>query len=175
MAISKEKKKKILQELKEKIERQKTMIFVDFTGLKVKDFSILRKRLKERGDEIKVVKKTLAQLAFNEKGLKVEIEKMKGELALVFGYQDEVLPAKLVWQFSKENSNLKILGGLLENNFLESEKIIEIAQLPTREELIKRLVGSVSAPILNLANALKSNLRKLIFILSQIKGQVKIN
>lgn len=168
MALTKEKKKKILEELKEKVEKQKIIVFVDFTSLKVADFSILKKKLKEFGDEIKVVKKTLANLVTREK-YNLDVKKLKGELALVFGFKDEILPAKTVFEFSNQNPNLKILGGILEEKFIEAEKIIELAKLPSREELLAKLVGSISAPISNFVNVFQQSLRNLVFVLNQIQ------
>ena len=85
MPLTKEQKRKIIEDLKEKIAKQKAIIFVDFSGLKVKDFSDLRKRLSKINSELKVAKKTLLALVFKEKGLKIDIEKLKGEIALIFG------------------------------------------------------------------------------------------
>ncbi|PIZ86824.1 MAG: 50S ribosomal protein L10 [Candidatus Nealsonbacteria bacterium CG_4_10_14_0_2_um_filter_40_15] len=169
MVKTKEEKKKILEELKEKISKQKVTIFVDFTGLKMKDIFDLRKKLKMVDSQLKVTKKTLAQIAFNKSGLKTEIKKLKGEIAFVFGLKDEISPAKIIFQFSQINPNLKILGGFLENKFVEAEKIVELAKLPTREELLGKLVGSISAPVSNLINVLQGNLRNLVSILSQLK------
>lgn len=170
MPITKEKKKKILEELKEKIEKKKAIIFLDFTGVKVKDFMEFRKKVKSVGDEVKVAKKTLINLALKEKKLDViDVKNLKGQIALVFGFKDEVLPAKIAFEFSSKNQNLKILGGILENKFFEAEKIIEIAKLPSKEELLAKLVGNISAPISNLINILQGNLRNLIFVLTQIQ------
>jgi large subunit ribosomal protein L10 len=169
MALTKEQKQKILEELKEKIAKQKVTIFVDFTGLKMKDISDLRKKLKVADNEIKVAKKSLMRIAFEKAKLKIDTRKLVGEIALIFGFKDEILPAKTVWQFAEVNPNLKILGGFLENKFVEGEKIIELAKLPTREELLGKLVGSISAPISNLINILQCNLRNLVYIFSQIK------
>ena len=83
--------------------------------------------------------------------------------------KDEISPTKTIFQFSRIDPNLKILGGFLENKFVEAEKIIELAKLPTREELLARLVGSISAPISNFVNVLKANIKGLIFVLKQIK------
>lgn len=175
MALTKEQKRKIIEALKEKIAKQKAMVFVDFTGLKVKDLSNLRKKLKgltkggASNNEIKVAKKTLLNLALKKTLFEVELKKLQGEIAVVFGYKDELLPAKIVYQFSQENPNLKILGGFFENKFREAEEIIKLAQLPTKGELLERLLGSISAPISNLINVLQGNLRNLIYIISQIK------
>ncbi|MDI6591529.1 MAG: 50S ribosomal protein L10 [Patescibacteria group bacterium] len=169
MALTKERKKKIIEDLIEKIKKKKALIFVNFSGLKVKDLSELRKELKKVSSEFKVAKKTLLNLALKEKKLKIEPKKLIGEIALVFGYKDEISPAKVVYNFSKTNPNLKILGGFIEDKYQEAEEIIGLAQLPTREELLTELLGSISAPISNFINVLRANLKNFVYILSQIK------
>jgi large subunit ribosomal protein L10 len=174
MAITKEKKRKILEELKEKIERQKIMIFVDFTGVKSKDLFLLRRKLKELGNEMKVAKKTLINLALKEKNLNViDVRKILGEVSVIFGMKDEISSVKTVYEFSKENKNLKILGGILEKSFIGPEKIEELAKLPTKEELLAKLVSDISAPISNFVYLLKSIPQSLVFVLSQIQLKVK--
>lgn len=169
MAISKEKKQRIIEDLEEKIARQKIIIFTDFTGLKVKDFFVLRKKAKTTDSELKVVKKTLTGLVFEKLKLPFDIKKLKGEIALLLGYKEEISPAKIIYQFSKENQNLKILGGILENQFVAAEKIIELAKLSGREELLAKVVGSISAPISGFINVLQGNIKGLIYVLSVIK------
>ena len=169
MALTKVQKQKILDELKEKIAKQKVMIFADFTGLKVKDLSNLRKKIKAADGEIKVAKKTLLGLAVKGAGLEFEAKKIKGEIALVFGYKDEISLAKIIYQFAEANPNLKILGGFLENQFRTAEEIITLAQLPTKEELLSGLVRSVSAPISNFINVLQGNIKGLIIVLAKAK------
>ncbi len=169
MPLTKDQKKKIISDLKEKVEKQKILIFADFTGLKVKDFTNLRKKIKKEGNDIKVAKKTLLGLTLKSAGLEVDFKKMKGEIAAIFGYGDELSAAKTVYQFTETNKNLKILGGIFEKKFIEAEKTIELGKLPTKKELLGRLVGSISAPISNLVNVLEGNIRNLIYIFSQIK------
>jgi len=172
MALTREQKQKILEQLKEKIAKQKAIIFVDFTGLKVKDLSGLRRKLKAVGNELKVVKKTLIDLVFKKSEFKIETKKMKGEVALIFGYEDEISPAKATYQFSQENSNLKILGGFFEKKFREAAEIIALAQLPSEKELLAKLVGSVSAPISNFVNVLQGNIKGLIIVLAKAKTKI---
>ena len=170
MASTKVQKQKILDELKEKIARQKVMIFADFTGLKVKDISNLRKKINATDGEIKVAKKTLLGLAAKSAGLEFETKKLKGEIASVFGYKDEISLAKIIYQFALANPNLKILGGFLENQFRTAQDFITLAQLPAKEELISGLVRSVSAPISNFINVLQGNIKGLIYLLTKIKA-----
>lgn len=169
MALTKAQKQKIIEDLKEKIARQKIIIFADFTGLKVKDLSNLRKKLKKEGNEFKVAKKTLLGLVFKNAGLKIDFKELKGEIAAIFGYKDEISSAKTVYQFTVANTNLKILGGIFEKNFIATEKIMELAKLPTKEDLLSRLVGSISAPISNFVNVLEGNIKGLIYILAKAK------
>jgi len=168
MPQTKQQKQEIIDDLGEKMKGQKVMVFFDFTGLKVKDFSNLRKKIKAAGDSLKVAKKTLFSLALKKEGIEVDFKKMAGEIALVFGYKDEVAPAKAVWQFSQENKNVKILGGFLENKFFEKDKMIELAKLPGKEELLARLVGTISAPISNFVCVLQGNIKGLIVVLNAI-------
>ncbi len=161
MAFTKQQKKEILEDLDKKIEKQKTIIFFDFTGLKVKDFSNLRKKIKDAGNELKVVKKTLMDLAFKKAKLQAEPKKMLGEIGLVFGYTDELGLTKMVYQFSKDNQNLKILGGFFENKFRQAEEIIALAKLPSKEELIANLFFTVKYPLSLVNNLLQKNLNIL--------------
>ena len=169
MPQTKEKKKKVIEELKTKISTQKMIVFFDFSGIKTKDLSELRNELKESDNELKITKKSLAQIAFKSLGFKIDFKKIKSQLALVFGFKDEILPAKLIHQFSQKNPSLKILGGVFEKNLIGPERIIELAELPTKEELLSRLVGSISSPISNLVYVLKANIKGLIYVLSTIK------
>lgn len=171
MPKTKAQKKEILDELKDKVARQKAMVFVDFTGLKVKDIFSLRKKLKAAGSELKVAKKTLMGIIFKDKGLDVDLKKLKGEIALAFGYEDEVASAKIIYQLSQQNQNLKILGGFLENKFIEAEKVIELAQLPSKEQLLAKLVGSMKSPVSNFVYALNYNIKGLVYLLNKIKTQ----
>ncbi len=169
MALTKEQKQNILEDLKEKIKKQKAIIFVDFTGVKVKNLSELRKELKSKESELKVAKKTLMNIALKKQGIKIEPNELKGEIGLVFGYKDALSTAKIVYEFSLKNENLKILGGYFEKKFLDAEQIIELAKLPSKQELLARLVGSISAPISGFINTLQGNIKGLLNVLAKAK------
>lgn len=145
------------------------MVFADFSGLKVKDLSVLRKKMKEQNCEFKVAKKTLISLILKEKKIDLDSKKLQGEIALNFGYKDEILPFKILYDFSKKNEHLKILGGFIGQEFYEKERALELAQLPAEEELLAKLVGSISSPLSGLINVLQGNLKGLVYILKQAK------
>lgn len=183
MALTKAQKQKIVEDLREKIAKSQAIILVGITGLKVKDLAELRNKLKAINANIKIAKKTLVEIVCKEKKLDFDKNKFKEEVALVFacpsepsaqadgrrGFQDSILPAKIIYQFSQENEKMKILGGYLENKFKEAEEIIALAQLPTKEELLARLVGVISAPVSNFVNVLEGNIKGLIRVLTQVK------
>jgi large subunit ribosomal protein L10 len=169
MALNKTQKQEILDDLKDKIAKQKAMILVGITGLKVKDVSGLRKQLKAADGNLKVIKKTLIEKAFKENKLDFDKNKYKEEMAVAFGFKDEIVPAKAVYQAGLANEKLKILGGFIDNKFNEAESIIALAKLPSREELLAKLVGSLSAPVSNFVYALNYNIKGLVHILSLIK------
>jgi len=172
MAITKEQKKKIVEDLKDKIKKQKVMILVNFTGLKVKEFFELKKKLKSVNSQIKVIKKTLLNLVLKEVSpdFSQGLAQFKTQIAIVFGFEDEISPAKVLHQFALGNQNLKILAGYFEKRLRESEEIITLAQLPTKNELLANLVRNLSAPVSNFVNVLEANLKGLVFVLSKLKS-----
>ena len=172
MAKTKEQKRLIVEELKDKIAKQKAMVFVDFRGLKVKDLSKLRRELKKIDSVFMVAKKTLMKIALEENKMEADPEKMEGEIALVFGFKDEFSPLKAIYNFSKENQNLKVLGGYIESQpeLLASEDIILMGQLPSKQELIGQVVRSISAPVSNFNYVLQANIKGLMRVLAQAKA-----
>jgi len=173
MAKTKSQKEKLLEELKEKINQQKIMILVDFTGLKVKDLFDLRKKLKSVNSQFKVEKKSLLNLVLKDydTDFAQKIEQFKTQIAIVFGFEDPISPARVLYKFSLLNPNLKILSGYFEKKTRETEEIITLAQIPTREELLAKLVGSVSSPISNFINVLEANIKGLLYVLRRLEAE----
>lgn len=170
MALTKEQKVEIVTGLKEKIAKQNAIFFVSVNNIKVDDLLNLRRDLRSQEGHIQIAKKTLIDLALKDSGYVSSIKDLEGEIAIVFALNDQVLPAKSLYNFSKENENLKILGGILEEEFKSTEDIIKLAKLPTKEELMAKIVGSINAPLSNFVNVLQGNLRGLVSVLSQIKS-----
>jgi len=168
MAITKEKKQEILKDLRDKISKQKSIVLIGISGLKVKDLSILRKQLKENGSELKVVKKTLAGIALKENKLDFDKNSIKTEVGFIFGFEDEILPAKTAYKFAKTHENLKILGGFIEGLYKDGAEVTVLAQLPSRQELLAKMVGSLSAPISGFVNVLQGNIKGLVVALNAI-------
>lgn len=154
MALTKEQKSKAIKSLKDSISKQKSVVFADFSKVSSKDLFDLRKKLKEAGCKLQVGKKTLIRIAFGQSNVsfwnKIK-QSVPGQLALVFGMEDEIAPSRITHQFTKTNENFKILGGIFEKRFVDKSKVLELALIPTRSELLGRLVGSIASPIARFA------------------------
>ena len=170
MPKSKTQKLATLDTLKEKISKAKSVVFATFNGLPVKENEALRKELKLETSEYFVAKKTLLELAFKKAKFEgLNLRKLTGQIAVIFGFGDEVAPAKLVAKYKKSSDGkLDFAGGILENKFLSIEEVTALSALPSREELYAKLVGSINAPASGFVNALAGNLRGLVTILKAI-------
>ena len=148
MALTKEQKTKQINSVKDSVSKQKSMVFVDFSRVSSKDMFRLRKTLKEAGCNLKIAKKTLIRIAFGQSGLSYWnkiASSIPGQLALVFGHEDEIAPARISNTFAKDHENFKILGGIFESRFIEKERVLALANIPSREVLLGRLVGSLAS------------------------------
>jgi len=178
MPLSRSQKKEIIEDLESRLSRQKAVIFTNIQGLKVKDLTKLRKLLKEKGIDYKMVKKTLLKTAFKKTFPAAapdnigsfDPRNIEGEIAVAFGYKDEILPAKILYKFSIENENLKIAGGIIAQRFFAKEELISLAKLPSREELLAKLAGTIASSFVGFINVLQGNAKKLVYILSNIKS-----
>jgi len=171
MPLTREKKQKIIEQLQQKIKKLKSVVFLNIAGLKVKDLTELRKEMKRKNCELKVVKKTLGTIAFQREGMDVNLKQLEGEVALGFGYSDEVLPFKIIYEFSKDNENIKILGGIIEKKgkIFGKEEALKVAKLPSKKELLGKIIATFQNPPTQFVFVLKENMRRFIWVLSQIK------
>ena len=169
MALNKEQKKNIVEKLKQSIAKQKAVVFVAIDGLKTTELFDLRKELKQDDCLLTVAKKTLLSIAFKQSKIEFDAKELEGELALVFGFGDEIMPSKIAYQFSRKNKNLKILGGFFENEIKTAKEIIVLAKIPSREELLAKVVSTISSPISGFVNVLQGNIKGLLHILKQVK------
>lgn len=167
--LTKQQKKELVQEIAQNIKNSKSVVLCDYKGLTVEELSQLRRDLRQVGSEMKVAKKTLIDIAFEESGLTMEVQKTEGQVGVIYNKEDEISGAKKAYDFSKSNDNLKILQGALDGKKLTVEEVINLAKLPSKEELLVKMVGSIKAPISGLVNVLGGNLRSLVYVLQAIK------
>lgn len=175
MPKTKEQKRTILKQLNDKIAKAKSIIFTKYSGLTVKENEDLRLRLRQENNEYYVAKKTLFNLALKDKAIAgLDIKKLEGQIAAIFGYSDEVSPAKIVGQFKKDKDKegkIEFVGGILENKYIGMREVANLSTLPSKQELYAKIVGSINAPVSGLVNVLAGNLRNLVGVLKAISGK----
>ncbi len=165
---TKAQKKELVKNLTESLKNSKAVVFSDFKGLKVKDMTELRSQLREKGVDMKVFKKTLLTIALKDAGVELDANKFKGQIAVAVAREDEVEAAKIIAKMAKANDNLKIVGGLIGKNILSDEEVKALAKLPSKEEMLAKLVGTLNAPISGFVNVLAGNLRGLVQVLKAV-------
>lgn len=168
MAVSKQKKEEVLKDLGDKFSKYTSAVFVDYRGLNVSNMETMRRELRKEGIDLKVVKKTLLHRALENIKINFDIHAFQGQLAVIFGYGDEVMPSRLIHKFTKTFEALKIIGGIFEKALIGPEKIQALATIPGREELLGKIVGSMQAPIGGFVNVLGGNIRGLVQVLNAI-------
>ena len=170
MPKTKEQKKQIVDDLANKLSKQKSLVFADYKGLTVPEAQEIRKIAREQDAEFIVAKKTLIQLALDKAELKdIDVKAMDGNVALIIGFEDEIAPAKLTAEFAKTHQALKLLGGVMENKYIDLAKVEALSKIPSKAELLAKLVGSINAPVSGFVNVLAGNLRGLVGVLNAIK------
>jgi large subunit ribosomal protein L10 len=165
---TKSQKKSLIKDWSEKIKTAKAVVFSNFKGFPVKEMTALRRELRKAGVEMKVLKKTLLAIALKEAGVEIDAKKMEGQISLAVSQTDEIAAAKIVFRAAKTNENLKIVGGLLGQKEMSAEEVNALAIIPSKEELLAKLVGSLKAPIAGFVNVLTGNLRGLVQALRAI-------
>ena len=168
MAQTKEQKKAIIRDLAEKLKQSKAVVFSDYKGFEVKDMMALRRELKKEGVDFRVAKKTLMNLALKEAGLEIDMKKLEGQISLAISSQDEVAAAKIIAKAAKVNENIKMVGGILGTKELSAEEVKALALIPSKQELLAKLVGTLNAPVSGFVNALAGNLRGLVNVLKAL-------
>lgn len=168
MKQTKQQKAELIKELAEKLKVSKAVVFSDYKGLEVKDMTVLRKELRTAGVELKVLKKTLINIALKDAGIEMDAKKLEGQIAIAVSSGDEVAAAKIIAKMAKVNENLKIVGGILGTNELSADEVKALAKLPSKEELLAKLVGTLNAPVSGFVNVLAGNLRGLVNVLKAV-------
>jgi large subunit ribosomal protein L10 len=167
--ISRIKKEKAVEELLDVIQKSKSIYFTGFSGLNVSQINEFRNNLRQIDAKAKVAKKTLADLSFKKSGMELDIKnKFEDSVMFEFALGDPIALAKTIWQFSKKNKKLKILGGWMDGKLLLAEEVVQLAQISSREVLLGRAVASLASPIRNFNYLLKGNTLKLIYTLKAI-------
>lgn len=166
--LTRAQKEELVKNLSEKIKAGKVLVFSDYAGTSVAKMKNLRDELRKAEASFKITKKKLIDLALKKAGVEASVMELEGQIGIAIGEKDETAAAKALAKFAKENKNFKILQGVLENKVISDKEVLALAALPSREELLAKLVGSINAPVSGLVNTLAGNLRNLVNVLKAI-------
>ena len=157
-----------IQSITEQFERANLSIVAGYTGLSVPQLTGLRSELRKVDGQFRVVKNSLAKRAVSDRDEAVLADYFVGAVGVVFAYGDPAATAKVVKEFSKEAEQFAVSAGLMEGQVLDAAGVNQIASLPSRDELIARMLGSMMSPLSGLARVLSGNQRNLVCVLAAI-------
>jgi len=167
-----ENKKGVVKEIEEKLKKAKCIIFVENKGLKVEETNELRTKLREIGDnDYKVYKNRLVKVALKDIHLpEEEVDKyLSGPNCISFAYGDPTGAAKILAEFAKTHDRILIKGGILEGKSLTPAKVQQIAQLPSKEVLISKMMGSLNTPATNIVGCISAVMRNLVYAIEAVR------
>ena len=147
-------KKPIVDEISEQIKDAQSVVLVDYRGLTVEQDTQLRKQLREAGITYKVYKNTLMNFAFKGTDFEAMSSYLEGPNAIAISKEDATAPARILAKYAKNVPALELKAGVVEGMFYDAKGIQAVATVPSREELLSKLLGSLQSPITNLARVL---------------------
>ena len=174
MAIKQEtidQKAAIVEEIRQKLEKAKSVVVYDYRGLTVEQVTALRTQFRSVGVEYRVLKNKAVKRAADLLGIEGLETHLAGPSAFIFGYDDPVVPAKILTEYVKKIKATEIKGGVVDGKVIDAKGVEALAELPPKEVLIAKLLGSMNAPISGLVTVLGGTMRKLLYALNAVKEQ----
>ena len=147
-------KKPVVEEISAAIKDAQSVVLVDHRGLTVEQDTELRKQLREAGINYKVYKNTMMNFAFKGTDCEALVPYLKGPSALAISTEDATAPARVLCKFAKTADKLEIKGGIVEGVVYDAAGITNVSKIPSREELLSKLLGSIQSPIANFARVM---------------------
>ena len=169
--MERSKKEQVIEELREKLGRATAAILTDYKGLTVAEITGLRDSLAAEKIEYQVVKNTLMRMACRQTAASVLEPEVRGTCAVAIAYGDPSVPAKIIKKFSKGNDKLKLKAASLGNRLIDSDQVLALAELPPREELLAKLLGTLNAVPTGLVTVLSGVPRAFVGVLAAIQRQ----
>lgn len=164
--MKRDQKKQFVKNFKDILDNVGILVVTHYSGLKTTQTDELRLKIKEVGGKFVIVKNSLMKIILKDHKSKEFKALFNGPVALAYS-EDEVSAAKVAFNFSKDNDKLLILGGMIGDKFLEQKDVLEIAALPSLDEIHAKLVSLIQTPARNIAYALKFSANKLARVFNE--------
>ncbi len=163
-------KEAIIAEVADKAARAIAMYFADFSKLTVEEETDLRREFRKSGVEYNVVKNTLARKALQQlSGFDRVYDKLVGPTGIAFSYDDPSAPAKIIKKYSEKLGKFKLKAAVIEKQVYDATKLNELANMPSRKDMIAAILGSIQAPASGIAGAINAVARDLVYVLDAIE------
>ncbi len=166
-------KEKVVEELHKVFAEAKGVYLTDYTGVNVEKTNDLRTRFRESNVEYRVVKNTLAQRSLEGGSFGDLLQHLNGPTALAYSFEDSVVPAKIIDKFHKETDLLSIKAGVVEGVVFDKDDVAKIVALPSRDELLAKMLGSLNSPITGLVGVLSGLIRNLVGVLAAVRDKTE--
>lgn len=167
--VTKEQKQAIVADLVVKMTSASSLYFVDFTGMTVAHDQLFRRELSEKDASMRVAKNTLILRALGEiGGYTIDESKLFGQTAIIFGSTDAIAPAKIIRKHFEKGEKPKLKLALIEGQVFDGSQLKAVSELPTREDMIAGIVGSLHAPISGIHGAINAVMRDVIMLVEEV-------
>ncbi|MEF9895004.1 MAG: 50S ribosomal protein L10 [Clostridia bacterium] len=166
-----ENKKLVVADIKAKFEQAQSVVMLDYRGLTVAEDTELRSQCRAAGVEYAVLKNTMIELAVQQLGITGLEGYLKGPTAVAFGMKDAVAPAKVLTDYIKKTKKTQIKCGVVDGQTLDAAGVQVLSELPPKEVLIAKMMGSLNAPITNFVGVLSATLRSLVYAIDAVRKQ----
>lgn len=168
MAKTRSVKSELLDKYKEILKNKGGYFLVNSDKTDTSTISDLKMKLKEVDADYTVIKNTLFKVALQDTEQPLETQDLEGPTAIIYFDEDPTVPAKLIKEIQKEKEVLDAKGGVYEGEFLSEQKVMQLAEIPSREVLLAQLVGTMNAPLTGFMNAITGNVKGLTVVLKGI-------
>lgn len=171
MAMSAARKRSLRDEIAERFKKSNATIVAEYRGLSVEQLTDLRVKLRESQSEFRIIKNRIAKVAIDQDFPEGEALKdsLVGPIGVVFVYGDAAAAAKTLLEFSKDKENFKVTSGMMEGNKVSNAELKAIAELPSKDVLLARIVGTLVSPHRGLLTVLSGIPRQLVQVINAIK------
>ncbi len=157
--------------IKAKVEKAQVAVLTEYKGYTVEEITNLRRELQKQGGDYMVTKNTLAKIAVKGTEYEVISDLLKGPTAIAFGYEDQVSPAKVVSEFIKKSKKGEILGAVLEGKLLSADEAKALANMPSKDELFAKMLGSINSPATGITLAVNAVMSSLTRAMAAVRDQ----
>ena len=157
--------------MKEKIEKAKVAIVTDYKGLSVEEITKLRRSIQKEDGDYMVTKNTLAKIAIKGTEYEVLSDVLTGPVAIAFGYEDQVAPAKALSKFIKETKKGEILAAAMDGKLLSATEAKALANLPSKHEIYAKMLGCINSPASGIANSINAVMSSLTRAMAAVRDQ----